>query len=94
MLILVTGANGIIFFLGWEGIGLCSYLLINFWYTRIAANKAAMKALIINKIGDVCVLLAFILMFQIYLSLDFLLINCTTWILIQKTIFLDMFIFW
>lgn len=37
-----------------------------------------MKALIINKIGDVCVLLAFILMFQIYLSLDFLLINCTT----------------
>ena len=94
MLILVSGANGIIFFLGWEGIGLCSYLLINFWYTRIAANKAAMKALIINKIGDVCVLLAFILMFQIYLSLDFLLINCTTWILIQKTIFLDMFIFW
>ena len=94
MLLLVTGANGLIFFLGWEGIGLCSYLLINFWYTRIAANKAAMKALIINKIGDVCVLLAFIFMFQIYLSLDFLVINCTTWILIQKTIYINMFIFW
>ena len=93
MLILVTGANGIIFFLGWEGIGLCSYLLINFWYTRIAANKAAMKALIINKIGDVCVLLAFIFLFRLYLSLDFILINCTTW-LIQKTIFLNMYIFW
>ena len=93
MLLLVTGANGIIFFLGWEGIGLCSYLLINFWYTRIAANKAAMKALIINKIGDVCVLLAFIFLFRLYLSLDFLLINCTTW-LIQKTIYLNMYIFW
>ncbi len=93
MLLLVTGANGIIFFLGWEGIGLCSYLLINFWYTRIAANKAAMKALIINKIGDVCVLLAFIFLFRLYLSLDFILINCTTW-LIQKTIYLNMYIFW
>ena len=39
-------------FLGWEGVGLCSYLLINFWYTRLQANKAAMKAMIINRIGD------------------------------------------
>jgi NADH-ubiquinone oxidoreductase chain 5 len=39
-------------FLGWEGIGLASYLLINFWFTRIQANKAAIKAMIMNRIGD------------------------------------------
>ena len=39
-------------FLGWEGIGLSSYLLINFWFTRLQANKAAIKAMIINRIGD------------------------------------------
>ena len=93
MLLLITGANGIVFFIGWEGIGLCSYFLINFWYTRVAANKAAMKALIINKIGDACVLLALLFLFRLYLSLDFVLINCTTW-LIQKSIYLNIYIFW
>lgn len=52
MLLLVTSANYIQLFLGWEGVGLCSYLLISFWFTRLQANKAAIKAIIVNKIGD------------------------------------------
>lgn len=52
MLILVTADNFIQMFVGWEGVGLCSYLLINFWFTRIQANKAAIKAMFMNRIGD------------------------------------------
>jgi NADH-ubiquinone oxidoreductase chain 5 len=52
MLILVTADNFIQMFVGWEGVGLCSYLLINFWFTRIQANKAAIKAMVMNRIGD------------------------------------------
>ncbi len=52
MLILVTADNFVQMFVGWEGVGLCSYLLINFWFTRIQANKAAIKAMILNKICD------------------------------------------
>ncbi len=93
MLILVTAGNLLQLFLGWEGVGFCSYLLINFWYTRIAANKAAMKALIINKIGDVALLLGIILFFILYNSLDFTFINCSTW-LINKNINFCINIFW
>lgn len=93
MILLVTAGNFLQLFIGWEGVGLCSYLLINFWYTRIAANKAAMKALIINKIGDVCLLLGIILFFVLYNSLDFSFVNCTSW-LIKKIIYLDTFFFW
>jgi NADH-ubiquinone oxidoreductase chain 5 len=52
MLVLVTGDNYLVLFLGWEGIGISSYLLINFWFTRIAANKAAILALTMNRVGD------------------------------------------
>nr|ANS57844.1 NADH dehydrogenase subunit 5 [Pleurocladia lacustris] len=52
MLILVTADNFVQMFVGWEGVGLCSYLLINFWFTRIQANKAAIKAMLVNRIGD------------------------------------------
>ena len=52
MLILVTADNFIQMFVGWEGVGLCSYLLINFWFSRIQANKAAIKAMLVNRIGD------------------------------------------
>lgn len=58
MLILVTAENLIQLFLGWEGVGICSYLLINFWFTRIQANKAALKAVFVNKIGDIALLFA------------------------------------
>src|SRR3546814_4246649 len=49
MLILVTENNLLLMFVGWEVVGLCSYLLINFWFTRIQANKAALKAMILNR---------------------------------------------
>nr|YP_009350049.1 NADH dehydrogenase subunit 5 [Spongospora subterranea]AIK19920.1 NADH dehydrogenase subunit 5 [Spongospora subterranea] len=71
MLILVASDNLLQLFFGWEGVGLCSYLLINFWYTRIQANKAAIQALMVNKIGDIAVLLAISASFVVYYSVDF-----------------------
>lgn len=59
MLILVTGENYLIMFVGWEGIGISSYLLINFWFTRIQANKSAIKALVVNRVGDMFLSVAF-----------------------------------
>ena len=67
MLMLVSANNLLQMFLGWEGVGLCSFLLINFWYSRIEANKAAMKAMIINKVGDFGFLVG-ILMVYVYLG--------------------------
>ncbi|MCE1199661.1 MAG: NADH-quinone oxidoreductase subunit L [Marinilabiliales bacterium] len=58
MLILVLGANYLILFIGWEGVGLCSYLLIGFWFKNHAYNDAAKKAFIMNRIGDLGFLLA------------------------------------
>ena len=52
MLILVTGSNLAMMFIGWEGVGLCSYLLIGFWYKNQDYNNAAKKAFIMNRIGD------------------------------------------
>ena len=63
MILFVSSDNFIHFFLGWEGIGLCSYFLINFWFSRIQAVKAAFKALIINRVGDVSLLSAIALVF-------------------------------
>lgn len=71
MFILVTGDNFIQLFLGWEGIGLCSYLLISFWNTRVQANKSALKALIVNRIGDFGFLCGSLLLFYFFRSLDF-----------------------
>lgn len=58
MLLLVLGANYVIMFIGWEGVGLCSYLLIGFWFTNNDYNYAARKAFIMNRIGDLGFLLA------------------------------------
>jgi NADH-ubiquinone oxidoreductase chain 5 len=71
MLMLVTAGNLIQLFVGWEGVGICSYLLINFWYTRLKANKAAIMAVVTNKIGDITLLLSFGFIFFIYKSFDF-----------------------
>ncbi|RRQ46821.1 NADH-quinone oxidoreductase subunit L [Chryseobacterium sp. SC28] len=57
MLILVLGSNYLILFIGWEGVGLCSYLLIGFWYTNEEYGKAARKAFIMNRIGDLGLLI-------------------------------------
>jgi NADH-ubiquinone oxidoreductase chain 5 len=71
MLILVTSNNFLQMFVGWEGVGVSSYLLINFWFTRIQANKAAIKAMLINRIGDFALLLAIFLIYFIFNSLDY-----------------------
>ena len=71
MLILVTADNLIQMFLGWEGIGLASYLLINFWFTRIQANKAAIKAMILNRVGDFFLVLAILLIFTYFKAVDY-----------------------
>jgi NADH-ubiquinone oxidoreductase chain 5 len=71
MLILVTADNFIQMFLGWEGVGLASYLLINFWFTRVQANKAAIKAMIINRIGDFCLIIAILIMFVNFKAVDY-----------------------
>ena len=71
MLMLVTADNYVQMFLGWEGVGLASYLLINFWHTRIQANKAAMKAMIVNKIGDFGLSLGIAAIFFVFSTFDF-----------------------
>lgn len=63
MLLLVLGSNYIVMFAGWEGVGLCSYLLIGFWFKNPEYNKAANKAFIMNRIGDLGFLLGIILIF-------------------------------
>ncbi len=62
MILLVTANNLVFVFVGWEGIGIYSYLLINFWYTRLSANRSALKAIILNKIGD-CFLYLFLFLY-------------------------------
>ena len=74
MLCLVTSSNFIILFLGWEGVGICSYLLINFWFTRVGANKSAIMAMFVNKVGDVSLLVSFTLIFFIYQNFDYTII--------------------
>jgi len=71
MIVLVTASNLVQLFIGWEGVGLCSYLLISFWYTRIQANKSAIKAMIINKIGDIGLLLGIIMIWIFAGSLNY-----------------------
>lgn len=72
MLILVTSDNFVQMFIGWEGVGLCSYLLINFWYTRIQANKAAIKAMLLNRVGDFSLLIGIMFTFYYFESVDYL----------------------
>lgn len=89
MLMLVTADNYVQLFLGWEGVGLASYLLINFWHTRIQANKAAMKAMIVNKIGDFGLSLGIALIFFVFSSFDFAIVfNLVPTFLNEKFIFL------
>jgi NADH-ubiquinone oxidoreductase chain 5 len=71
MLILVTGDNFLQMFLGWEGIGLSSYLLINFWFGRLQANKAAIKAIIVNRVGDFGLALGIFAIFYQFKAIDY-----------------------
>src|SRR5207249_2739565 len=71
MLTLVLAANFLVMFVGWEAVGLCSYLLIGFWYTRRSAADAGRKAFVVNRIGDLGFLLGMLLVFAVTGSLDF-----------------------
>src|SRR5881628_3301179 len=71
MLALVLGASFPVMFVGWEGVGLCSYLLIGFWFTEEANANAGRKAFIVNRIGDFGFLIAMLLIFQHFGTLDF-----------------------
>src|SRR5690625_3663472 len=72
MLILVMGSNFFMMFIGWEGVGVCSYLLIGFWYKRRDYVSAARKAFIMNRIGDVGFLLAMFWIFQEFGTLEYI----------------------
>lgn len=84
MLILVTADNFIQMFVGWEGVGLCSYLLINFWFTRIQANKAAIKAMILNRIGDFGLVLGILIIFVEFKAVDYATVFAVTPIFTNK----------
>ena len=74
MIILVTAANFIQMFVGWEGVGLSSYLLINFWFTRIQANKAAIKAMLFNRVADMLMLLGLFAIYACFETFDYVII--------------------
>ncbi|MFQ5926192.1 MAG: NADH-quinone oxidoreductase subunit L, partial [Terriglobia bacterium] len=71
MLLLVLAGNYLVLFIGWEGVGLCSYLLIGFYFLRDSAATAGKKAFLVNRIGDYGFTLALLLMFATFHSLDF-----------------------
>jgi NADH-quinone oxidoreductase subunit L len=71
MLLLVMGNNYLVLFIGWEGVGLCSYLLIGYYYDRVSAAKAATKAFVVNRIGDAGFLLGIFLVFVNFQTLDY-----------------------
>ena len=71
MLVLVLGANFLVLFVGWEGVGLCSYLLIGFWFRKKSASDAGKKAFVVNRIGDYAFILGTLLLFTHFGTLDF-----------------------
>ena len=71
MLVLVLGANFPVMFVGWEGVGLCSYLLIGFWFKKKSATDAGKKAFVVNRIGDYAFILGMLALFAQFGTLDF-----------------------
>ena len=71
MLLLVLGSNYVIMFIGWEGVGLCSYLLIGFWFANASYASAANKAFVMNRIGDLGFLIAVFLIYSTFNSVEF-----------------------
>ena len=78
MLVVVSSGNIFILLLGWEGVGIISYLLINYWNLRIESNKSAIKALLLNKIGDFSIVFAGISFFNYFLNASNMIINYLT----------------
>ena len=71
MLMLVTADNFVQMFFGWEGVGLASYLLIGFWYKKPSANAAAIKAFVVNRVGDFGFMLGILAIFMVFGAMDF-----------------------
>src|SRR5689334_21931753 len=71
MLVLVLGASFPVMFIGWEGVGLCSYLLIGFYFVKPSAADAGKKAFIVNRVGDFGFILGMLLLFSMFGTLDF-----------------------
>jgi len=86
MLTLVTADNFLQLFFGWEGVGLCSYLLIGFWYKKSSANAAAIKAFVVNRVGDFGFAIGIFLIFFFYGTLNYNEVFLTTPLLAQKEI--------
>jgi len=87
MLVLVLGSNFLVMFVGWEGVGLCSYLLIGFWYQKKSASDAGKKAFIVNRIGDFGFVLGVLLAFVRFGTVDFQEIARATAALAPETTF-------
>lgn len=89
MLLLVSSNNLLQLFVGWEGVGLVSYLLISFWFTRKDAITSAIKAIIVNRIGDFFFLIGIVTIFFMLKTFDFVLLYpCLIWLVDEKIIFL------
>ena len=84
MLVLVTADNFLQLFFGWEGVGLCSYLLIGFWYKKPSANSAAIKAFIVNRVGDFGFAIGIFLIFYFYGTVNYNEVFQQTHLLLEK----------
>lgn len=78
MIILVTSDNYLVMFVGWEGVGVCSYLLVSFWFTRIAANQSSLSAFLTNRVGDCFLTIGMFAMLWSFGNLDYSTIFSTT----------------
>jgi len=87
MLALVTADNFLQLFFGWEGVGLCSYLLIGFWYKKPSANAAAIKAFVVNRVGDFGFAIGIFLIFFFYNTVNYSEVFLQTPQLIEKDVF-------
>jgi len=77
MLVLVTANNYIQMFIGWEAVGLASFLLISFWFNRLQATKAAIQAMLVNRVGDLCLVLGIATLYFCYKTTDYGALFCT-----------------
>jgi NADH-ubiquinone oxidoreductase chain 5 len=71
MVILVTANNFLVMFVGWEGVGVCSYLLVSFWFTRIAANQSSLAAFLTNRVGDCFLTIGMFVIFWTFGNIDY-----------------------
>lgn len=89
MLVLVTADNYVQLFVGWEGVGLASFLLISFWFTRLQASKAAIQAMLLNRVGDVGLALGIICLFFCYKTTNYQALFCVNSAVLEQGLVLN-----